>query len=173
MMDFQTTLIDSAQRLFAANVTGVAITAPSPTATKPSGDGILGPVRGEFEAGNGAKIWFTGTDAANETLTALITGWTYVEGTDNAVGLWVPTPLLALSITLGTATGVAGAIVPETELFADTIAASGAYTSAYEIISPANNSPACLKLDFFGCALVQVQLARGTGASANAVGAVF
>lgn len=173
MFDFQTTLIDSAQRLFSANVTAETITAPSPTTTKPSGDGILGPVRGIAEAGNAAKIWFTGTDAANETLTALITGWTYVEGTENAPGLWVPTPLLALSITLGTSTGVSGAIVPETELFADTITASNAYTSAYEIISPANNSPGCVKVDFFGCALVQVQLAVGTGASGNAVAAVF
>lgn len=169
MVKFPTTFVDDFRKLFSSNVSGAAISALVPTVTEPEGDGVLGPLRGEFEAGNAAAIVFYGTRTAadDETFSARVTGWRKLGD------LWVPVPLLALSLTQGTSTGVAGQDVGAGEYFADTITASTAFTSASEIISPGSNGIGCVKVDFFGCRKVQVQLATGTNATCNALAAMF
>lgn len=163
---YPSTFAASFQKLYAANVTTSTLTAPTPTTTEPVGDGVFEMGQGPVPA-NSLHLAFVGTDAQNETFTALVVGWRKLGA------LWIPTPLLALTITLGTATGVEESGVIDTELFADTIAASTAHTSAYELISPANNGVAGVKVDLFGCQKVQVLLAVGTGASCNALAAGF
>ncbi len=156
-------------KLFSSNASGSSITAPTPTTTKPSGDGVVSGVASGSDGYNGLALAFYGTRSAadNETMTARLTGWRLV-GT-----LWVPVPLLALAITQGTSVGVAGADVVATEYFADTITASTAFTSANEIINPADNTIALVKVDFCGFQLIQVQLAKGTNATCNCLAAGF
>lgn len=152
-------------KLFATDVLASSITAPLPTVTDPAvSSGFL-----DTTAGNIAAIVFYGTRTSsdNETFTARITGWR------NIALLWIPVPLLALAITQGTSVGVAATDVVATEYFADTITASTSFTSAMEIISPADNTIAMVKVDPVGCRYVQVQLAKGTNATCNALGAVY
>ena len=157
-------------KVFAANASGSSITAPTPTTTEPTGDGVFESILAEGTVAlNALWLIFYGTrsSADNETFTARVTGWKKV------TTLWVPIPLLALALTQGTSTGVAAAEVIATEYFADTITASTAFTSAYEIISPADNTIAAVKVDFAGCRKVQVQLAKGTNATCNVLAAGF
>jgi hypothetical protein len=108
-----------------------------------------------------------GVGADNADGTFVLQGWRLC-GT-----LWVPIQLLAGTWTLGGSVGVAGAVVADTERFADTLAITGAYTSAYEIISPANEGIAAIKVDVFGCGLVQLAFGKGTATSVNALYAAF
>ena len=167
-MSFIATINDRFAKLFASNQSGSSITAPAPTTTGPSGDGIFD-VRAGNHPFNAIALAFFGTrtSADNETFTARITGWRRIST------LWVPVPLLALSLTQGTSVGVAGSDVVATEYFADTITASTAFTSAFEIVSPADNTVGLVKVDVFGCELLQVQLARSTNAACNALVAGF
>jgi hypothetical protein len=162
------TLVNEFTKLFAANTAAATITALVPTATEPTGNGVLDAMT-NWAGANAAFLQFFGTRTAadDETLTAKVTGWRLM-GT-----LWVPVPLLALALTQGTSVGVASQPVVATEYFADTVTASTAFTSAYELISPADNTIAGVKVDFFGCRKLQVQLAKGTNATCNCLAAVF
>lgn len=161
------------QKVFAANVADAGpIVAPVPTTTMPDGEGVIDvsyPNMSLESIHNGALLIFYGTRTAadNETLTARITGWRHV------ANLWVPIGLANLLVTLGTQTGVSGADVSETEYFADTIADSGTpWPTAASIAgnhSPADNTAAAVVIDSHNCTRVQVQLARGTCASCNAL----
>lgn len=165
------TLVAPLVRLWDTNVVASSMTAKVPTISEPQvGAGIIKQDQGQI-GNNQAVFAFFGTRSSgdNETMTAIIYGW-------RKIGImFIPTPLLALTITLGTATGVAGqAPAPiNTEYFADTIVASTEYSEANELISPANNTVALVKVDTYGCSLISVDLAKGTCASANALGAPF
>ena len=175
-MDIET-LSHTFTKVFATNGTtaGTSITGKTPTTTEPTGDGVFSTrtKRGEF--GNHAAFVFFGTSAANQTLLAKITGWQRVDITGTAtLTLWMPVSLLYLTITLGAATGVASTLVAATDYIADTIVATTAYTSQYEIISPADDTVATVKVDFFGCQKLEVQLVRnGSSASTNCLARVF
>ena len=119
---------------------------------------------GQAKGANQVYIQFFGTGADNATLSARITAWSRI-GT-----LWIPTPLLALDVTLGGMTGEAGADIADTDRLADTIAVAsgGEFTDAYEIISPESGA-AGVKVDTFGAERIQVQLAVGTATGANAI----
>lgn len=158
-------------KLFSSNVTvnATPITPPAATLTEPSGDGVIH----AGSAFNSLALMFYGTRTAddNETFTARISGWRSIKV--SGVTLWIPVPLLALTLTQGAAAGVANSPIVATEYFADTIAVSATFTSAYEIISPADNTRALVKLDPFGCEKIQVQLVRGTNAACNGLWAGF
>lgn len=162
------------QKLLAANTTAATITNGLPTITKPAaaaGVGVIDFVgEGNESIQNNLLLSFFGERSAadNETFTARVEGWRRLGD-----GLWVPVPLLNLTLTMGTAVGVAGQGIINTEYLADTVVASAAFTSAYELISPADNSVALVKVDLFGCDLVCVRLAKGTCAKCNAVWAGF
>lgn len=162
---FLNTQVDDLQKLFTANTTAATITNRTPTPNEPKGNGIL-----NGRKANQALLFFHGAGSNNQTMTARITAWS-----KTSLGLWVPTPLLGLDIILGPATGTVAGEVVATELFADTISVTSGtgFTSAYEIISPADNTIACIKIDTFGSPLVQVDLAKGTCTSCNALGRMF
>jgi hypothetical protein len=164
------TIINTLRKLFSANTSANSITKPAPTLTEPTGDGIL-----DFSAlgnapGNLALLAFFGTrtSADNETFTARVTGWKKATG-----GLWIPFPLLALSLTQGASHGVAAGDVLAAEYFADTVTASTAFTSSNELISPADDTIALVKVDPCGAAKLQVQLAIGTNAACNCLAGTF
>ncbi len=167
------TRMDPFSKLFASNQTGSSITAPIPTVTEPTGDGILNlesinRVAGALSPPNSVVVAFFGArTGANQTATARLTGWRKI-GT-----LWIPVPLLALALTQGTSIGIAATDVVATDYFVDTITASTAFTSAYELISPADDTVAAVKVDLFGCEKLQVQVAKGTCTSVNALAASF
>lgn len=155
-------------RMFATNSTQISTTAPSPTGAEPSGDGIR-----EFAPMNAGLFMFTAVGAADTTMRARITAWRRLFKTGSAAyDLWVPHTLLFLTITVGTATGPAlhATNVPVTERFADTIVATNAFTTQYEILSPADNTVASVKVDLFGSQKVQVQLdTNSSSTSCNAL----
>lgn len=162
-------------KLFSADQSGSSITIPTPTMTAPSGDGIIDATsidgRQDFSSIL-LKFFGVRTSADNETFTARVTGWRRF-GQTGLNDLWIPTPLLSLALTQGTSIGVASTPAIATNYFADTIVVSTAFTNAYEVISPADNSIALIKLDIFGSQLVQVQLAKGTNAACNGAAATF
>lgn len=152
--------------LFSSVVTASSITAPSATTTEPTGDGIYR-MNVSSRPTSSVAISFFGGNTADGTFTVRLTGWRKVGS------LWIPVPLLTLSGILGAMTGVAGAGVTNSQLFADTLAISTAFTSAYEIISPTSDQVALVKVDLFGCEKLQVQLAKGTCDSVGALAAGF
>lgn len=157
------------QKLFSSNQSGSSITKPSPTITEPSGNGIYELLPAGLQQTVGALFAFYGTrtSADNETMTARISAWRKIGS------LWIPTPLLLLAITQGTSVGVASQDVVATEYFADTITATTAFTSAYEIISPVDDTIALVKVDPCGAQKLQVQVAKGTNATANCLASAF
>jgi hypothetical protein len=162
-------------KLFTANLGSLAtIVAPKPTTTEPTGDGIFDLVTSGQSASFAAiKFFGTRTSADNETFAARLTAWRKIAGTAG-IDLWIPTPLLALSLTQGLSTGVNGAPVGASEYFADTIVVSTAFAPAsYEVISPADDSIGLIKVDLFGSQKLQVQLARGTNLSCNGLAAAY
>lgn len=164
-----TTPLRPFEKLYAANVTAASITNPTPSTTAPTGDGVFNMALSADAGLNAVQLVFYGTrtSADNETFTARVTGYRKV-GT-----LWVPFPLLALSMVQGTSVGVAGADVVATEYFADTIAVTSAFTSLYEVSSPADNTIAYVTIDPVGCRYLRVDLAKGTNASCNVLAAGF
>lgn len=162
------TAIRAFSKLFAADTNAGSITAPIPTITAPAaGDNGFLPMLD----GNAAAFVFYGTRTSvdNETFTAQITAWSQVGA------LWIPVPLLSLALIQGTPIGIAGQTVIATEFFADTITLTTAWAAAatYEINNPANNTIGMVKIDAFGAQFLQVQLAKGTNATCNALGRTF
>ena len=153
------------ESLFAAVVTAASITPPSPTITEPTGNGVF--AMDQSVGFNSAAFAFFGGNSNNGTFTARITGWRKLGD------LWIPVPLLALAGTLGAMTGVAGQAVTNSQLFADTLTASTAFTTAYEIINPTADQIALVKVDAFGCRKLQVQLAKNSCDNVGALGAGF
>lgn len=156
------------RKLYAANVsTAGPLSASAPTTTRPTAGAVDRALGGALCGRNVLAVLFFGARSSgdNETFTARIEGWSHLGG------LWIPTPLLALTLTQGTSVGVAGQDVLNTNYFADTLVADTAYTSAYELVqaATADNSIAMLKVDTAGFEIVQVRLAKGTNASANAL----
>jgi hypothetical protein len=163
---FITTPVNRYRALFATNSTASSITAPAATTTKPTGDGVMD--MGVLGSCNAVMFSFFGTATNNQTATALILGWRRVSGL-NATDLWVPEKYLLLALTYGALAGVAATPVVASQLFADTIAVTTAFTSAYEVISAADDQMARVKVDHTGAELVEVRPAIGTATSGNAL----
>lgn len=155
------------ERVYENHSSASSITAPSPTTTKPS-TGVFSPFlpyRGEAGISNFIRFLLFGTDAANEDGVCNVYGW-------NKIGsLWIPTLLADLSATLGAATGVAGQLIADTDLIADTIAIDSGTSLAIDsidIISPADDTVGYVDLDVRGSELVQFLLStEGSAAGLN------
>lgn len=167
MQKYISTWIDPFQSLHSAVVTASSITPPVAMTTEPTGDGVFNMFSTHTVPLNSAVIAFFGGNSADGTFTARITGWRKI-GT-----LWIPTPLLTLSGILGAMTGVAGTGVTASQLLADTLTVSTAFTTAYEIINPTGDQVAIVKVDAFGCEKIQVQVAIGTCNNIAALAAGF
>lgn len=150
------------QRARAASSISNAFTAPAPTATKPSGAGVL-----DFSIAPPAwlRVFPFGAGVDNSTLTVRLIGWSLVGA------LWVPSVLCQFDATLSTAVGVSGSDVTDTERFADTVAdpTIGAAGVTCQPYSPANNIPGFMLLDACGCTLFQLDTSVGTATSGNAL----
>lgn len=169
MLTQTTTFNQSMTVLYSADVSAASITNPIPKVAAPSGNGVflLNTLSDNSMASgpNNVGLVFFGTGLATQTATARVTGWRQVGS--GATALWVPVPLLALNLTIGSQTGVAGQVIDATHLFVTTITASTAYTSANEIISPGDNTCAEVKVDTHGMYYLQVDLAKGTCTAVN------
>jgi len=163
-----------------ADVTTSSITEPSPTATTPTGDGVLSIGGGETGQGgkvsNGLLIVPYGVGSATNTFSMKIYGWRSVRQRQGAttpiIPLWVPYLLASFTCTLCTLAGVAGTPVDNTHLFCGTITLGvGNANISNEIISPTGNVMASIILDRKGSQLVEVRF--GTGGSATSANCLY
>lgn len=141
----------------ATNATSTSFSAPAATTTKPSGDGVVN-LRRFGTIPEWVAVLPFGTGDADDVFEMWITGWRKI-GT-----LWIPNRLVKLTCTLGTAVGVAGTAVVATELFADTITASGGIANvSYQLFSPTDNTPAHALVAPNGCELLEFTFDTTTG----------
>lgn len=127
---------------------------------------------------NCIKVMLYGTDANNETVAARFYVWSLlIELGDMDTAVWIPTLLCEVTGTLSsTIVGVSGGIVNASQMFCDTLAivgTSGNDDVSIDIVSPANDTPAHIVMDFKGGQLFEPVLEIGTGASANGLWAGF
>jgi hypothetical protein len=154
-----------------ADSTSASFPTRIPTTTEPTGDGVID----LLAAAGGTRVvptWLDivpyGTTTADQTFKVRVVGWRKV-GT-----LWVPTTLLEFTATLGTATGVSGATLGTTYLFADTVGdpatGKGAIGVDCQPTSPADNTVASYMVDTRGSAKVEILFDRNSSAaSCNAL----
>ncbi len=155
-----------------------------PTVTMPSGDGVIefggGAIAGEM-APRGLMLLPFGAGASTNTFLLNVLGW---GPTGLGVGqpLWLPETIGQFTVTLGTGTGVAGADLTSTALFATTITATfgptlvtsgqGAYSwSDWLILSPGSNALGSIIVPSFGFPLLEVIFS--TGGSATSCNSMF
>lgn len=149
-------------KALAANATDTSFASRVPTTTEPTGDGVVG-LRSHPD--QVVPTWLLlvpyGTGDANDAFDVRVVGWRRV-GT-----LWVPTTLLEFTATLGTAVGVAGADVADTEKFADTVSdpatGKGSVGVDCQPTSPADNTVAHYLVDTRGCPKVEFLFDATTG----------
>ena len=136
-----------------------ALAAPSPTTTKPV-PGASGVLEAAYQ--EAVRLFFGGTDAADETVNYQVIGWTPLfTGTT-----WIPRVLAKGAFTLGTATyGASGLELGAAAGFlADTVTDTIADAVWY---SPADNTVAFLEIDCRNCQFIQIQTDLGTAATAD------
>jgi len=125
---------------------------------------------------NGAVLMFYGAGSNNNTFSARIIGWRWmIEGGDRTTAVWVPTVLAELACTLSsTPIGIAGRILANTDLFADTVSITGTTANAgvsIDVVSPANDTPAHVTIDLVGWQKAEITFQTGSSAT-NANGLI-
>jgi hypothetical protein len=158
---------------------GTSITPPSPTTTRPKGDGIIS-MGGENQGGNpaggegqdcpnGLLLIPIGTGASTNTMVGAVFAWQCIRGAaPNTIDLWIAHTLLTFTATFGTLTGVAGTRVDNLHFFPGTItAAVGNANVDYAVTSPTGNTVGHLCIDCKGARLVQVSYALNASSTAN------
>ena len=140
-----------------------------PTATEPTGDAGTATGASVIDLGtggeytqNGLMAVFYGTGSDNNTFSARVLGWRYVEDNPNT-RLWIPVMLVEFALTLSsTPVGVAGKTIVATELFADTIVLTyGNDDISVDIVSPAANVIAHVVLDTKGSQKIEFSFTTG------------
>lgn len=121
---------------------------------------------------NVGVFMFFGTGSDDNTFLARILGWRHIvqRNTDwvKETAIWIPVPLVELTCTLSTFTGVAGGLLGTTQRFADTLALVGTTGNddvSIDIVSPANNTPAHIVVDLKGFQKCEVIFDRNSSAS--------
>ncbi len=142
-----------ARRWLATNQNASSFAAKIPTITEPTGDGVLNLTADGNTVPKRLKLWPILLGSDNDVSSIRIIGWNRVIK-DSSTTLWFPTIIGEFSCTASAAVGIASAAVVNTERFADTItpvaartrdyvlAAGTATNSDYEVLSPANDTPA-------------------------------
>ena len=120
----------------------------------------------------GMRIRFFGTDAADETGTHRVTGWTEVPHT-SLLPLWCPTELLLGAFTLGAGIGIAASAILNTEFIADTITSTAGMldADAFRIVhSPTGDVHGEIEflVNSLTYPIIQVDVAKNTAATVNA-----
>jgi hypothetical protein len=123
---------------------------------------------------NGLILKPFGVGSDTNTFSLRVIGWTRILETDETNALWDPTDLCELLCTLSsTPIGIAGKIVTETNLFADTIAITGTTANAgvsIDVVSPANDRAGHVVLDIKGFSKIEIIFKTGgVATSCNAL----
>jgi len=176
------TFTDSFRRFFATNAVTTSFDALIPTATEPTGDGVIKLDIGTSMSNN-LLVAFFGSGSDNNTFLARFTGWKQALYTPNRVPaetvptvapLWIPVPLYQFTVTLSQQVGVSGAVVTDTDRFADTIAITlGNELTDVTKISPADSTAAIANVignvmfDVKGFSKLQMQVNRNSSASSG------
>lgn len=157
------------RKVRATNAADTSFPSRVATVTEPTGGGVID--RPNVGGGHGVQFVFYGTGDADDVFDVRVLGWRKVGG--SPTGLWVPVIIAGLTCTLGTATGVAGAEVVATELFADTvtITSGGEPTvtadttrgGTFRLFSPANNLIAWVAVPLYGFAKLELTFDMTTG----------
>lgn len=177
-MSLFTTPVYDLARLAATNLATDDFAALVPTATAPSGDGMI-EWAGGMSIPTGGRDWVIGpTNHApnwlqvipfgagdeDSTFDLRVTGWSRTEDSS----LWVPVTLAQVTCTLSAAVGVAGKLVINTERFADTIV-QVLGSDSMQILSPADDTIASVLIDGMGFRYLQITADLGTATGANAL----
>lgn len=145
-------IVNAARKLKRArttNATDTSFASKVPTVTRPSGEGVVDIRKSGYGADELILIPF-GTGDADDVFDMKVIGWKQVGD------LWIPVPLLLATCTLGTAVGVDGEGVDDSEKFCDTVTASfGVSNVSYQLFSPTNNTVAHIRAKANGFDLVE------------------
>lgn len=150
-------------KVYAANTTQSSYPSRVPTATKPTGDGVVN-ISDGFAHGSPRNLCLVlyGTGADNSTMSVRVSGWKFV--TD----LWIPFNLVEIAGTLSAAVGVSGKTITNSERFADTLVLTIANTNTdAAAISPANDTIGSVLVDCKGSYLLTVDPIKGTATDCN------
>lgn len=142
-----------------ADSTDTSYPSRGPTATKPSGDGVLSTFPVPGVAYKNLALVAIGTGSDENTLKLRVLGWSKV-GT-----LWVPTILCELTCTLSTLTGVSGQTVDNLHRFADLLDATG-YSNVTIRAGVSDAYPAVALMTVDGYELIEVIFTRNSSSTA-------
>lgn len=151
-------------RVRATSSTDSSFPAKAPTATQPSGAGVVGDpiVQG---APNWIQVVPFGDGADNATFDLRVIGWKVSD-----LGLWVPTILAQAACTLSTAVGVDTYEVTSSQRFADTIVLTQVLTNVdSKVSSPTGDLVGSFQVETRGSAFIEVTFDLGTATGANAL----
>lgn len=156
------------RKALATNSTAADFTAKTPTATKPTGDGVFEVF--DMAIGQAIETYMPqyiniipfGTDANDEAFTMRLWGWSKVAGGNGA--LWIPQMLVELTVTLG---NIAATAIAADHFLADTIAIAAGDADA-AVVSPANDTPASILVHLRGVELFEFDFDKSTAAAMNA-----
>lgn len=158
-----TSYVSKLLRVRATSATG-SFPSRVPTATAPTGDGIVNdPIV------QGAPEWIQvvpfGDGADNATFDCRVIGWKVSD-----LGLWVPTILAQAACTLSAAVGVNTYEVTATQRFADTITLTQVLANVdSKLSSPTGDLVGSFQVQTRGCVLIEVTFNLGTATGANAL----
>lgn len=167
------------RRVFTTNdaTVGTAITNPTDTLTRPSGEGIIEMTNNDGGLTLNAlflKPYGVGSDT--NTFLMSVFGWDKIVGISSTTKeQWTATLLASFTCTLTTVTGVAGGILGTSDKYCDTIAIGvGNANVSNEIVSPTGDVIAHIVLDTKGCPVVQIKMCRnGSATSENCLARPF
>lgn len=152
------------QRVRTTSSTDSTFPSKAPTATAPTGDGVIGdPIV------QGAPSWVQiipfGDGADNATFDLRVIGWKVSD-----LGLWVPTILAQAACTLSGAVGANGFEVTASQRFTDTITLTQVQANVdSKLSSPTGDLVASFQVETRGSALIEVIFDLGTATGANAL----
>lgn len=163
----------SLRKARSTNSTATTWASKVPTATKPTGDGVVNLYDGNLGlAREGLVPKFMQlvpylTDANNESMGVRVYGWSRTTGVGSTT-LWIPQLLVDLVVTAGNI--AAGTEIGANHFIADTITLNKGDSQA-SIISPANDTPASCLFHMRGCEIIEfdfnVDTSLTDGAAAN------
>lgn len=152
------------QRVRTTSSTDSTFPSKAPTATAPTGDGVIGdPIV------QGAPSWVQiipfGDGADNATFDLRVIGWKVSD-----LGLWVPTILAQAACILSGAVGANGFEVTASQRFTDTITLTQVQANVdSKLSSPTGDLVASFQVETRGSALIEVIFDLGTATGANAL----
>lgn len=163
--------IGALKKALATNANTSSFTNPVAQTARPSGNLAI-----DFNAipgmlFDGAIRFFPyGLGSANDVYSVRVWGWNHIGDQSPGNILWLPALLGEYACTLGAAAGVASSPVLNTELFCDTITvvSEPTYTAdvtrkgATEIMSPANDTAAWLRMRLHGIELLSFDFDQTT-----------